>query len=197
MMVNSGLSHSIEAYNFEVDAPNRVNLDAPETLRQQSLTKSLDAADHAQFLAGLSVADKAHFNSETLCGASDWLEICPSGEACMSPEEFKNELKVRLLQNVYSTDSFCELCGDIMDRKGRHAAVCACGGDRTRRHNGVRDRVCTFASAAHQNPEKEKPGLLQPSSDQPNAAGRRPADVFLPSWHRGAGAALDIAITSP
>ena len=84
-----------------------------------------------------------------------------------------------------------------MDRKGRHAAVCGCGGDRNRRHNGVRDRVCTFASAAHQNLEKEKPGLLQPSSDQPNAAGRRPADVFLPSWHRGAGAALDIAITSP
>ena len=84
-----------------------------------------------------------------------------------------------------------------MDRKGRHAAVCSCGGDRTRRHNGVRDRICKFANAAHQNPEKEKPGLLQPSPDQPNAAGRRPADVFLPSWHRGAGATLDIAITSP
>ena len=73
----------------------------------------------------------------------------------MSQEEFKTELKVRLLQNIYPTDSFCELCGDIMDRKGRHAAVCGCGGDRNRRHNGVRDRVCTFASAAHQNPEKE------------------------------------------
>ena len=40
-------------------------------------------------------------------------------------------------------------------------------------------------------------GLLQPSPDQPNAAGRRPADMYLPSWHRGAGAAVDIAITSP
>ena len=115
----------------------------------------------------------------------------------MAPEEFVTELRVRLLQDVFANDAHCELCGDIMDRKGRHAAVCACGGDRTRRHNGTRDRVCEFAASARLRPEKEKPGLLQPSPDQPGAGARRPADVFLPCWSQGASAALDIAITSP
>jgi hypothetical protein len=43
----------------------------------------------------------------------------------------------------------------------------------------------------------EKPNLLQPSPDQPEAQHRRPADVFLPSWTGGASAALDLGITNP
>ena len=62
-------------------------------------------------------------------------------------------------------------------------------GDRTRRHN----RIGAFADAAGLNPELEKPGLLQPSPEQPDANRRRPADIFIPSWP----AALDVAITSP
>ena len=50
-----------------------------------------------------------------------------------------------------------------------------------------------FATTAGLNPELEKPGLLQPGPDQPGAARRRPADVFIPGWP----AALDLAITSP
>ena len=187
----------IEAFNSEVVEDHRLEHDCSAQARQQVLSKCLDEAEHARFMAGLSIADQAYINSEMLPGASDWLESCPIGENCMSTEEFSNELKMRLLRNIFPEDTYCDLCGDVMDRKGRHAALCPCGGDRTRRHNGVRDRVCKFASTARLQPEKEKPGLLQPSADQPNAAGRRPADVFIPSWHRGAGAALDIAVTSP
>lgn len=134
---------------------------------------SLAAADHAYYLAALSVADKAHLNSETLSGASDWLEVCPSGEACMSPEEFRNELKVRSLQNIHPANSLCELCGYIMDRKARHG------------HNGIRDRICKFHECCTSEPRKKKPCFLQPSPDRPNAAGRRPGTVFLRSWHLG------------
>ena len=71
--------------------------------------------------------------------------------------------------------------------------MCAGGGDRTRRHHAARNKVGQFAAASRLSPELEKPGLLQPSPDQPGADRRRPADVFLPSWP----AALDLAITSP
>ena len=71
--------------------------------------------------------------------------------------------------------------------------MCACKGDRTRRHHAARNRIGTFASAAGLRPELEAPGLLQPGPEQPAADRRRPADVFLPSWP----AALDVAITSP
>ena len=79
---------------------------------------------------------------------------------------------------------------------------------------GVTVRNVTTSSAmkffichsAGLNPELERPGLLQPrpiagvvqengAVRDPNA-NRRPADVFLPKWRRGAPAALDLAITS-
>eukprot|EP00973_Karenia_brevis_P085969 11922986-Karenia_brevis.AAC.1 len=84
-----------------------------------------------------------------------------------------------------------------MDRKGRHAAACTAGGDKTRAHHGARNQGCRFAHNAGLHPELEKPGLLQPSPEQPGASGRRPADVYLPSWTNGMPAALDFAITSP
>ena len=46
-------------------------------------------------------------------------------------------------------------------------------------------------------PEKERPGLLLPQQpDEVHHARRRPADVFLPSFH-GRPTALDFAITAP
>ena len=150
-------------------------------MTQQLLSKRLDEAAHALFMAQLSTSDKAHINTETLTGASDFLEAIPCGENCMHSQEFVSELKVRLLQDIFPEDSYCELCGDVMDRKGRHAALCPCGGDRTRRHNGTRDLLCRFAHSARMRPEKEKPGLLQPSPGQTSADARRPADIFPPS----------------
>ena len=47
-----------------------------------------------------------------------------------------------------------------MDSFGNHALVCCGGGDRTRRHNLLRNMVYYAASSAHLNPELEKPGLL-------------------------------------
>ena len=57
-------------------------------------------------------------------------------------------------------DTECPMCGDVLDSFGDHALVCACGGDRTRRHNLLRSCVFYSASAANLNPELEKPGLL-------------------------------------
>ena len=54
-----------------------------------------------------------------------------------------------------------------------------------------------MADLAHLRPELEKPGLLPPSIDQPDAHRRRPTDVYVPSWQNGAPAAFDFAITSP
>jgi len=79
------------------------------------------------------------------------------------------------------------------------------GGDRTRRHNLLRNHVYHFAASAGLHPELEKPGLIQPrpfigviaedgSRHDPEA--RRPADVYLPRWRRGTPIAFDFAVTS-
>ena len=75
--------------------------------------------------------------------------------------------------------------------------MCSCGGDRTTRHNALRNLSGSFAAQAVLNPVLEKPALLPPSPDYPNAGGRRPADIFLPTWFGGRPAALDFAITCP
>ena len=87
-----------------------------------------------------------------------------------------------------------------MDRFGDHALVCPCKGDRTVRHNAVRN--CTFSEAvvAGRNPDREKAGLLpgRPASDgvKGKEGERRPADVWLPRGPCGRGEALDFACTS-
>ena len=74
-----------------------------------------------------------------------------------------------------------------------------CGGDRTIRHNRLRDVTHEEANLAALRPEREKQGLLpgRPPEDGARSleAERRPADVFLPRGpdHR---AALDFAVTS-
>ena len=125
------------------------------------------------------------------------LDAIPRGDKVMASEEFICELRTRLCVNQYPSDSWCPLCDSVLDAKGRHAVTCACGGDRTRRHHAVRNKGCAFAESAGFSPELEKPGLLQPSPDQPGAHMRRPADVFIPSWKQGVPAALDFAVTSP
>ena len=47
-------------------------------------------------------------------------------------------------------------------------------------------------------PEMEKTDLLPPHPEFPEDSGRRrPADVYVPRWHKGAPAAFGLAIVSP
>ena len=92
-----------------------------------------------------------------------------------------------------------------MDSFGDHALVCACNGDRTIRHNCLRNVVYEEAVAGGMSPTKEKAGLLpsRPPQDgihtettRSNRARRRPADVYLPRGPGNKPAALDFACTS-
>ena len=73
---------------------------------------------------------------------------------------FRIGLKRRLWIRVTDMDEFCLLCGCTMDSFGDHALVCPCKGDRTIRHNRLRDIVCREAVEGGMQPEKEKAGLL-------------------------------------
>ena len=107
---------------------------------------------------------------------------------------------------VYASDSICPLCDGVLDKFGDHCLTCPCGGDRTKRHNHLRNHVYSFATAAGLDPVLEKPGLLQsrpfqgslPENgvQQSNPQARRPADVWLPRWRHGNPVALDFAVTS-
>ena len=109
-----------------------------------------------------------------------------------------------------SQDVECPCCDGVLDCHGDHALVCCGGGDRTRRHNLLRNMVFFEASACGLHPELEKSGLLphRPLCGSlyengaslcdtiANPSGRRPADVYIPRWRAGPPAAWDFAVTS-
>lgn len=90
------------------------------------------------------------------------------------------------------------MCGEVMDQFADHALVCGCGGDRTIKHNAIRDLVFNAARAAMQNPDKEKLGLLpeRPRIDRLPFGQHRPADVWLPRGGSGRSEAWDLVATS-
>ena len=127
---------------------------------------------------------------------------------------FRVALQRRLRMPLWDRDTACGLCGEVLDRWGDHALACCCGGDRVLRHNAIRDVVCSaVAEFTSVSPELEKPGLLLPprppdpggppldadySSGPPSspAAGRRPADIWVPRGVCGSAEAWDFSISS-
>ena len=117
---------------------------------------------------------------------------------------FQVALKRRLRVPVFAADGFCPCCGQLSDKWGDHALVCACAGDRTIRHNAIRDVVFEEAAGGGLRPEREKAGLLPErpvtaglrADSATNTGGRRPADVWLHRGATGGEEALDFAVTS-
>ena len=61
-----------------------------------------------------------------------------------------------------SADTWCPKCDGVLDKFSLHAGTCAAGGERTQRHNALRDLLASWADRAGLQAEVEKPGLLLP-----------------------------------
>ena len=57
------------------------------------------------------------------------------------------------------SDVECPFCDGMLDGYGDHALVCCAGGDRTRRHNLLRNMVFHAAEAANLRPEAQAVSL--------------------------------------
>ena len=76
--------------------------------------------------------------------------------------------------------------------------MCSAGGERTVRHNALRNLLFQKFSVAGFRPELDKPGLLLPANpDDALQNERRPADIHVPSWGDGLPVAFDFAVTAP
>ena len=201
-------AQAVAGFNAAVDAAARVPTPAPTDLRQRTLSKALDEATRAQLSATASgEAARAHLQLVRQPGAGAWLTACPS-EALglhIEPHQFRVLLRLRLRLPVAERECYCPFCDAAADPFGDHARLCACGGDRVKRHNRVRNLLAARAATAGLSPELEKPGLLPPRPvlagvgedgvSRQNSA-RRPADVWLPAWGLHGPAAFDVAAAS-
>ena len=174
-------------------------------LSQKELSAMVDAAAKAALLEQEShdAAFRAHVALSCLPGAAVWLTAPPADDGReLDTPLFRVALKRRLRVPVYAADDFCPCCGQVRDKWGDHALTCSCNGERTIRHNALRDICFHEASECGQQPEREKAGLLptRPEADgapcRPLVNGRRPADVWLPRGASGGAEALDFAVTS-
>ena len=142
-----------------------------------------------------------HLALEAIPGAGAWL-TAPASQGDVEIDEPLYRLCVqrRLRVPIFKGDEVCTFCGSPMDRFGDHALVCCCGGDRTVRHNAVRDQVYSELRAGGVAAEREKAGLLpgRPKEDglPSPAQARRPADVWIPGCDARLPRAIDFAVTS-
>ena len=184
----------------------------PSNIKQRDLSSYVDADSLRQLTESTYLSFRAHMSLLGLDGAGIWLHAIPS-EALgtkISAQLFIPMLQRRLRMPVFKEPFFCPLCNGVMDVWADHALTCACGGDRTKRHNLVRNVCVRLATTAGWRPEPEKTGLLRPrpvqgSRSEDGSVGgevgrgpeaRRPADIYVPRWDLGGAAALDFAVTS-
>ena len=205
---------ALDAYNESVNDDARVPSNSPEKLSQKALSAATDERTLAELSqpGAVSMSRRAHLSLITASGAGLFLQATPCKEAQLNNEP---ALFVAMLQRwlripFAREDLLCPCCDGVLDSFGDHALVCCCGGDRTRRHNLLRNVAYHAASAANLHPELEKPGLLPPrpllgstcengsqsNEHLSNPGSRRPADVYLPRWRLGPPAAWDFAVTS-
>ena len=175
---------------------------------QKSLSRLVDARIEQNLINAGNLAYKAHLGLQSLPGAGAWLIAPPSEEILkLDPALCKIALQRRLRQQVQSADTFCPMCGSTMDSFGDHAVTCSCKGDRTVRHNAVRNVTHICAQEANMCPEREKANLLparppddvwdvEASNGLSDRRRRRPADIYLPRGITGSPMALDFAATS-
>ncbi|CAL4144301.1 unnamed protein product [Meganyctiphanes norvegica] len=210
------LSHETESYAALMDINERVGLEHQLQLndnncpRQQTLSQLIDkhTLDTIRDNNYNNIYCKAHLNLTSNSGAGAWLHTVPSTAlgTHIDSQLYRTMIQRWLRVPLHESEFHCPYCDEMMDKYGDHGLTCACGGDRTKRHNLLRNEVFHLCNSSGYNPELERPGLLQirplvGSSYESGAArdpniNRRPADVYLPKWRRGAPAAFDLAVTS-
>ena len=183
------------AFNLQTQPPLPAHLAVG--MKPKALVSRADAASWERHLAAWPVTQRALLCSEAEQGARAWLAAVPVGRKRMETASFVAELRRGLGVPDAVADSWCPRCDGIMDRHSLHAGTCLAGGERTQRHNALRDLLACWSERAGLQPELEKPGLLLPQRpDETRLAQRRPADIYLPAL-QGFPAALDLAVTAP
>ena len=131
--------------NSKMGPESRVHANATDAPSQKELSKAIDNCTLKQLKASKIDDTKyqAHLNHTTASGAGQWLRTIPSKalRKHVDAAHFQVMIQRWLRAPIYEETFHCGYCDDIVDIYGDHCLVCSCGGDRTKRHNLLRNEV--------------------------------------------------------
>lgn len=162
-------------------------------ISQKSLSRAVDQFNFDHLLdSSINLRPRALLLSSSLPHAGDWLTVLPSNNLGLHLLDSEFRLCLRYWLGVPLASDFfpCPICSRPADPSGDHALACGGNGDRSVRHNALRDVIFSVAQSAALSPRREVPSLLPDSIS-------RPADVYLPVWSHGRPAAVDVTVISP
>jgi len=169
-------------------------LDTEAPLKQKDLMNHSHKFRLESYLQHLTATSPIHAARMRACSqarAGSWLTVFPNRVlgTYLSNHEFSVLLRFRLGMAVYPTSDplYCRLCHSQCDNMGVHSTQCETGGDRTARHDRLRDTILTLIRSSGLSTSREPPGLLQGLE--------KPADIFV--WRDSTPTALDVTVRSP
>ena len=183
-----GLDDVISNYNMQVEPADHIGKD--NIGRQFDLSDGIQRKALKQLVEPMEAVHKGRLACLQGPLSSGWLTAVPVGANEIISRHFTALLKCRLGIPLVEEGAVCEQCGKELDLYGIHMITCIRGGDRGVRHDVFRDALLGLCQEAAWRPEPEKSGLLSNGS-------LRPADVWIPTYELGRGAAVDVTITHP
>lgn len=134
-----------------------------------------------------NVENRARLLAVSAPNATDWLNVIPSPSLKLDLQhpEFIEFIGI----HFKSSNVICPSCNSVqLDPLGTHAKTCASPGDRTLRHNSLRNQFHQDCMNAQLTPSIEK---------KVNGTRMKPGDVTIPSFSSGSDTYCDWAVTSP
>ena len=147
----SCVSRAVEALNAKLPQPAQIQVGDTPVLSQRALSRKLERTTLDAALASPTTPQhvKAHLQLVSIDGAGTAFHAPPSKNLGMwtDGDLYRIVLQRRLRVPIWPEACHCTACGAAMDVWGDHALSCGCKGDRTLRHNVLRD-VMFHAAAA-------------------------------------------------
>ena len=159
-------SHAaLRDFNARVSPDSQLKINEHTALKQQTLSQAIDSRTMETIREAnqTNVYFQAHLNHTSASGSGSWLHAVPSKalRTHVDGQLFRTMVQRWLRVPLHDSEFHCPYCDEIVDRYGDHCLTCACGGDRTRRHNLLRNEVFYLCNSSGLNPELERPGPLQ------------------------------------
>ena len=143
--------------NNRINPEKRLQLEENSRPRQQVLSQLIDShtLDTIRDSARNNPHFQAHLNLTTASRAGSWLHAVPSKAlgTHVDPMLYKTMIQRWVRIPLQISEFHCPLCD--------HCLTCSCGGDRTKRHNLLRNEVFHLWNSGDLNPELKPQGLLQ------------------------------------